>query len=92
MRAFVSVMISIITILIYRGLEGTKEGVQNRTGALFFICLNGGFSSMSNVSLVFPAERPVFIREVTNGMYRSSTYYWGKLWSEQPMGIMITLI
>jgi len=47
---------------------------------------------MSNVSLVFPCERPVFLREVNNGMYRVSSYFWGKILSELPMALLIPLV
>lgn len=47
---------------------------------------------MSNISLVFPCERPVFIRETNNGMYRVSSYFWGKVLSELPMAIILPLI
>jgi hypothetical protein len=35
--------ISILVIIIYAGLSGSKESVQNRNGALFFISLELGF-------------------------------------------------
>lgn len=91
-RLFVTVFISLLSILIYHGLDGTKAGVQNRNGALFFVCISSGFSSMSNITLVFPTERPVFLREVNNGMYRVSSYFWSKIFTELPMGIVVPII
>ena len=91
-RIFVVLVISIIIILIYNGLDGTKAGVQNRNGALFFVCVNSGMSALANVGLVFPSERPVFLREVNNGMYRVSSYFWSKLFSEVPMSAFIPLL
>ena len=61
-------------------------------GCLFFLTLNGGFSALSNVSQIFPSERPVFLREVNNGMYRVSAYFWAKILSEFPAAIVIPLI
>ena len=82
-----------ICIMIYGGgIDGTKEGVQNRNGALFFLSVNCGMSSLSNISLVFPSERPVFLREVNNGMYRVSSYFWAKILSELPASLILPLI
>jgi ATP-binding cassette, subfamily G (WHITE), eye pigment precursor transporter len=91
-RLFVSVFIAVICIVIYSGLDGTKAGVQNRKGALFFVCINSGFSAVSNISLAFPSERPVFLREANNGMYRVSSYFWSKILSELPMSILIPVV
>lgn len=75
--------------MLYFDVQGDKAGVQNRMGALFFVTLNAGFSALSNVSQVFPSERPVFLREVNGGMYRVSAYFWAKILSEFPAAILI---
>ena len=46
-------------------------------------------AGMNNVSLVFPSERPVFLREVNNRMYRVSTYFWSKIITEIPYTILV---
>mmetsp|Transcript_2454 Transcript_2454/g.3750 ORF Transcript_2454/g.3750 Transcript_2454/m.3750 type:complete len:507 (-) Transcript_2454:27-1547(-) len=84
-----AIIISLITIILYQGLEGNKEGVQNRMGALFFLSMNTGFGGLNNVSLIFPSERPVFLREVNNNMYRVSTYFWAKLFTEFPPSVLL---
>jgi len=38
-------------------------------GALFFMTMNCSFNAIQNVILIFPEERPVFLREVNNNMY-----------------------
>jgi ABC-2 type transporter len=57
-------------------------------GALFFLCLNIGFTGVNNVALVFPVERPVFLREVNNNMYRVSAYFFSKVLTEIPASII----
>jgi len=47
----------------------TPEGIQNVQGALFFMTMNCSFNAIQNVILIFPEERPVFLREVNNNMY-----------------------
>ena len=77
-----------ICVLIYYDVPGTKEGVQDRQGAMFFITLTLGFGSVQAVALIFPMERPVFLREVNNNMYSVSAYFWAKILSEFPMSII----
>ena len=44
---------------------------------------------MNNAGLVFPSERPVFLREVNNNMYSVSAYYCSKVVSELPAAIFV---
>lgn len=53
-------------------------------GALFFITMNISFNAIQNVILIFPDERPVFLREVNNNMYKCAPYFWAKVVSELP--------
>jgi len=45
-------------------------------------------SAVQNVVLVFPDERAVFLREVNNEMYSVSAYFFARVLSEYPMGIL----
>lgn len=65
-----------------------KQGVMNVQGALFFITMNISFNAIQNVILIFPDERPVFLREVNNNMYRCGPYFWAKVISELPFSIV----
>ena len=47
----------------------TTRGIQNVQGAMFFMNMNVSFNAIKNVILIFPDERPVFLREVNNNMY-----------------------
>jgi ABC-type multidrug transport system permease subunit len=81
-RVFVTIFVSAIVCLLYYGVGQDKAGVQDRNGALFFIVLNAGFNALSNISQIFPTERPVFLREVNSGMYRVSSYFSSKIMTE----------
>ena len=59
---------------------------------MFFLSMNTGFSGLNNVSLIFPCERPVFLREVNNNMYRVSAYFWAKVTTELPSSIFVPLL
>lgn len=69
-----------------------KAAVQNTQGGLFFITMNISFNAIQNVILIFPDERPVFLREVNNNMYRCSPYFWAKITSELPFSIVTPTI
>lgn len=67
----------------------TVQGIQNVQGALFFMTMNCSFNAIQNVILIFPDERPVFLREVNNNMYKTTPYFWAKIVSEIPFSIVI---
>jgi hypothetical protein len=79
-------------LVVYWDIGGDLAGVQNRQGAMFFLCINNGMAGVQNVNLIFPIERPVFLREVNNGMYSTSAYFWGKIFSELPMSILVPVL
>ena len=61
---------------------------QNLQGCLFFVTMNIAFNAIQNVVLIFPDERPVFLREVNNNMYKVGPYFWAKIFSELPFAII----
>lgn len=71
------------------GYTGTKYSqiFQNLQGALFFMTMNITMNAIQNVILIFPDERPVFLREVNNNMYKVGPYFWAKISSELPFSI-----
>lgn len=50
--------------------------------------MNISFNAIQNVILIFPDERPVFLREVNNNMYKTAPYFWAKIISELPFSIL----
>ena len=94
--SYVKLLTTIITALfaILLFFDTTKDaaGVQNVQGSLFFITMNISFNAIQNVILIFPDERPVFLREVNNNMYRTSPYFWAKIISELPFSILTPVI
>ena len=51
--------------------------------------MNITMNAIQNVILIFPDERPVFLREVNNNMYKVGPYFWAKVSSELPFSIMM---
>jgi ATP-binding cassette subfamily G (WHITE) protein 1 len=90
--SYVKMITTILTAsfasLLFWNTSQNKTGVQNVQGALFFITMNISFNAIQNVILIFPDERPVFLREVNNNMYRCSPYFWAKVISELPFSII----
>jgi len=69
-----------------------NQAFQNLQGALFFMTMNVSFNAIQNVILIFPDERPVFLREVNNNMYNVGPYFWAKVISELPFSILTPCI
>ena len=78
--------------ILFQEMKGTMEGVQNRNGCMFFICTAISFNAIQGIILLFPEERPVFLREVNNKMYSVSAYFFGKLISEIPATIIAPIL
>lgn len=78
--------------IIFQTLKGNLMGVQDRNGCLFFVVCGISFNSILATILLFPEERPVFLREAHNGMYTVSAYFFGKLLSELPSSIIMPIL
>lgn len=74
------------------GIVKYNQAFQNLQGALFFMTMNISFNAIQNVILIFPDERPVFLREVNNNMYGVGPYFWAKVISEMPFSLMTPTI
>jgi len=87
-KLLTTVLTATFAILLFYNTGTNAQGIQNVQGALFFITMNISFNAIQNVILIFPDERPVFLREVNNNMYSASPYFWAKVFSELPFSIM----
>ena len=81
---FLDVVYALLLSALYRGVGDDQEGVQNRLGCLFFICLNLAYSSALPSINLFAAEKNIVIREQASGAYATSAYYLSKLVAELP--------
>lgn len=70
-------------------LPYSQAAVDNINGSLFFALMVIGFGSVNNIVLLFPEERPIFLREVNNNMYSPSAYFFGKIISELPTSFLL---
>ncbi|KAJ4939799.1 hypothetical protein JOQ06_029235, partial [Pogonophryne albipinna] len=77
----VSLLLALIVGVIFFGVKNDASGLQNRTGALYFMTIDQCFSSLSSAEL-FIAERKLFIHEYISGYYRVSVYFLCKMLSD----------
>lgn len=91
-KLIVTIITAAFTIILFSNIDESLQGVQNRNGALFFITMTISFNSIQNIILIFPDERPVFLREVNNNMYSVSAYFFGKVVSELPASILTPVV
>jgi ABC-type multidrug transport system permease subunit len=88
----VVVAIGLLVSVMFQNLDGSQAGVRNRNGVLFFIAVASGFISLQYVILVFPHERPVFLREYESNMYSIGPYFLGRMIAEIPAGLIAPTI
>ncbi|XP_036960043.1 broad substrate specificity ATP-binding cassette transporter ABCG2b isoform X1 [Acanthopagrus latus] len=77
-----NIFFAILVGLIYYQMPLTlTEGLQNRSGAFFFLIINMVFGNLSAVEL-FINERAIFIHENSSGYYRTSVYFLSKIFGD----------
>lgn len=89
---FQTLFISVIVGLIYLQLDLNQKGIQNFTGALFFIVVNQTFSSASPTFVAVPTELPMIFREYKAGLYRLAVWYLSKNVSELPTQLLMPFV
>ncbi|TDH67452.1 hypothetical protein CCR75_009814 [Bremia lactucae] len=89
---FQTVFISLIVGLIYLQLDVNQKGVQNFTGAFFFLIVNQTFSAANPVFISVPLELPIIIREYRGGLYHLFSWYIAKNVSELPMQLLLPVL
>lgn len=74
----ISILVAIALGLLFRKLDLSLSGFQNRMGVMFFICCVFGFGCLSSM-MVFAGERVLFLRERANGYYSPGAYFASKV-------------
>lgn len=91
-KLIVTIITAILCIILFYDSKDDNAGIQNKRGALFFVTMVMAFNAIQNVILIFPDERPIFLREVNNSMYSVSSYFTAKITSELPVSILTPCI
>lgn len=94
MRASIgqSIILGVILGLIYLQVDDDQEGMQNRMGSLYFILVNQGMSAATSVINTYAEEKPIFLRENRNWMYRTTAYYLAKMIADLPFQVVYPTI
>ena len=91
-KLIVTIVTAILCIILFYDSGFDNAGIQNKRGALFFVTMVMAFNAIQNVILIFPDERPIFLREVNNNMYSVSAYFLAKITSELPVSVLTPCI
>jgi len=91
-RFMQTVILALIFGAIFSAVPDDQRGVQDRTGALFMIAVNGVMGSTMGVVSIFAVEKLVFLREFQSGMYRLPAYFLSRTIVELPFKIIFPII
>uniref|UniRef100_K3WV83 ABC transporter domain-containing protein n=1 Tax=Globisporangium ultimum (strain ATCC 200006 / CBS 805.95 / DAOM BR144) TaxID=431595 RepID=K3WV83_GLOUD len=85
---FITIMIGLIFLRLKHG----QKGIQDFTGAIFFISVNQLFSSANPEFISVPLEIPLVLREHNGGLYNVLVWYFAKNISELPFQLFFPAI
>lgn len=94
-RFGVTIFLNLLFGLIWLG-AGSQDDSQNinfnaHFGAVTMVTISSMFGSAQPVMIMFPFERPMFMREYSTGTYYSWTYFITKTFLDAPLTLMQTL-
>ena len=78
--------------LLFLNLTDNPQGVQDRSGLLFFVSINQLMLPLLGSVLTFPAEKEIFLCEHRSGFYSVNSYFTGKSLAELPFQVVFPLI
>jgi len=84
-RIMQTAVLSLIVAAVYSNIGNGQDSISTRQGALFLVAMTNFMGGLSSTVLTFGQEKPIFVREVQSRLYRSYTYFLGKLTSELPL-------
>lgn len=87
-----TIFLGLLIGLIFIRLGNDLGSLQSRSGALFFLSINQVMMSMMPVLLTFPAERALFLRETSSGMYATGPYFVSKSVVEMPVQTLFPVV
>lgn len=87
-RLLVKIFTAFMTCLLYY----KTTDVYDKTGGLFFICINMFLVSIAGLVLTFPAERTLFLKEYSSHLYGCGSYFLGRTLIETPFFLLAPTI
>lgn len=76
--------VALLLTLIFNNLGKDYAAIQNRNGVLYMLALTAFTLGSANASLSFPIERPLIMKEFSQGLYDSYSYFIAKTITEIP--------
>jgi ABC-type multidrug transport system ATPase subunit len=83
-----SVVFALIIALIWNKVPNDMKGVQDRVGAMFFMCANGLMTNVMNVLTNFANERGAVVREQQNNLYKTGPYFMARVIVDIPIRLL----
>ncbi len=71
--------------------DGDRTNFQAHFGAVTMVTISSMFGSAQPVMLLFPFERPMFLREYSTGTYSATSYFIVKTLLDLPLTLLQTL-
>lgn len=90
-KVFQYIFVAFFSGLLFWQQDTDTPGIQGRVGGMFSFILLLSFMPANGTTLVFPLERPVFLREHAKKWYHPLTYYISKTLCEAPFQIFIAI-
>jgi ABC-type multidrug transport system permease subunit len=72
--------------------DGDRVNFMGHFGALTMVVISSMFGSAQPVMLMFPFERPMFMREYSTGTYGAFAYFVTKTLADLPMTFLQTIV
>jgi ABC-type multidrug transport system ATPase subunit len=81
-----------ICLSIFWNLDEDFQGFHDRAGFIFYYSINHFLGIIFAAVLVFPMERPIFLREYASKLYGVTSYYLAKNLVETPLVLIVNFI
>lgn len=91
-RLIQALITAAVAIAMFWDVSENQTGIMARSGALFYFASGVLFTSVLSVLSAFSSERPVFLREHSNGTYAVGAYFCSKVLVEYPFQIAIPML
>ncbi|XP_068614174.1 broad substrate specificity ATP-binding cassette transporter ABCG2-like [Brachionichthys hirsutus] len=87
----VGILLALMVGAVFFGVTNDQSGIQNRTGAFFFIVTQLCFTTISAAEL-FIIGRTLFVHEYISGYYRISVFFLAKIVTEIAVRTVISVV
>jgi ABC-type multidrug transport system ATPase subunit len=87
-----ALFLGLIIGLIYLQIGLTQQSVQDRQGLLYLLVVNQAFGGMFSALILFQQEKEIFYSERRAGLYRVSSFFISKFFSELPWTFLTPLL